>query len=126
MLLTSGVEFAVKKLFFPTTANTQMKVIGVGDGQTSATRDQKDLQGSNKAYKQCDSGFPKQQDNKLTYQVTFKGNEANFAWNEWGVFDVSSGTKEMLNRVQTAMSRKLQGQVWIFEAVITINKGGTK
>lgn len=126
MLLNSGVNFAVGKLFFPDTTNTKMNVIGVGSGTAAASKDQVDLQGTDKFYKQCDNEFPKQSDNKLTYQVTFTGTEANFAWNEWGVFNVAEGQREMLNRVQEAMSRKLPGQVWIFEAEITINKGGSR
>lgn len=102
--------------------NTTNARIGVGDGTTTFSATQTDLQGSNKYRKGMDSGYPKRSGNVLTFKATFSGTEANFAWNEWGVFNAASGGV-MLNRVVEYNGTKQSGQTWIFEVELTINIG---
>jgi len=96
--------------------------IGVGDGTTAFAVTQTDLQGTNKFRKGMDSGYPQRSANVLTFQATYGGTEANFAWQEWGVFNsASSGT--MLCRLVEYNGTKLSGQTWVFQVQITVNIG---
>ena len=78
--------------------------LGVGDSTTAAGTSQTDLQAAtNKLRKAMDSGWPKVgvadglSANQIQFQATFGSSEANFAWNEWAVFNAAAaGT--MLNR----------------------------
>lgn len=96
--------------------------IGVGNGTTVFSVSQTDLQGSSKFRKGMDSGYPKRNGNVLTFKSTFGPNEANFAWEEWGVFNAATGGV-MLNRLVEYNGTKQSGQTWIFEVELTINIG---
>lgn len=96
--------------------------IGVGDSATAFNSAQTDLQGANKLRKTMESGYPIVSGNTITFKATFGINDANFAWNEWGVFNAATGGT-MLNRVVEYNGTKLQGQTWIFEVNLAINIG---
>lgn len=93
--------------------------IGVGDGTTAFSNSQTDLQGTNKYRKGMDSGYPQRSGSTMTFQATFGGTEANFAWNEWGVFNAASGGV-MLNRKVESLGTKASGSTWIFQVQITL------
>lgn len=97
--------------------------IGVGDSITAFAVAQTDLQAStNKLRKVMDATYPTTTGNVLVFQSTYTGAEANFAWNEWGVFNAAAaGT--MLNRVVEYNGTKLSGQTWIFKVTLTVNIG---
>ena len=63
--------------------------IGVGDGTAAFAATQTDLQGTNKFRKGMDTGYPTRTGNVITFRSTFAGTEANFAWQEWGVFNAA-------------------------------------
>lgn len=94
--------------------------LGVGDGTTAFSPTQTDLQGTNKIRKPMDPGYPVRTGTKLTFRATFGSNEANFAWNEWGVFNAASGGV-MLNRLVSSMGTKASGATWVFEVEINIS-----
>lgn len=96
--------------------------IGVGDGTAAFAATQTDLQGTNKFRKGMDAGYPTVTGNVLTFRSTFAGDEANFAWQEWGVFNAASGGT-MLNRLVEYNGTKLAGQTWIFEVELIVNIG---
>jgi hypothetical protein len=97
--------------------------IGVGDSTTAFAASQTDLQAAtNKLRKGMDTGYPTTVENVLTYQATFGSADANFAWNEWGVFNAASGGI-MLNRLVEYNGTKLPGQTWVIQAKLTINIG---
>jgi len=96
--------------------------IGVGDGTTAFDVTQTDLQGTNKFRKGMDSGYPQRSGNVLTFQATYSGAEANFAWQEWGVFNATSGGT-MLCRLVEYNGTKQSGQTWVFQVQITVNIG---
>jgi len=96
--------------------------IGVGDGNAAFDAAQTDLQGVNKARVGMDSGYPQRSGNVLTFKSTFDGNTANFAWEEWGIFNAASGGT-MLNRMVEYNGTKQSGQTWIFEVQLTISIG---
>jgi hypothetical protein len=95
--------------------------IGVGDSTAAFAAAQTDLQAaSNKFRKGMDVGYPTVATNVLTFKSTFGGTEANFAWQEWGVFNAASGGT-MLNRLVENNGTKLNGQTWVFEVQLTIS-----
>jgi hypothetical protein len=94
--------------------------IGVGDGTAAFDAAQTDLQGTNKTRVHMDTGFPTQAANVLTFQSTFSETQANYAWQEWGIFNAeTSGT--MLSRKVEYNGTKLAGQIWIITLTVTIN-----
>lgn len=97
--------------------------IGVGDSNAAFAVGQTDLQAAvNKVRVAMDSGFPTSTGNVLVFQSTFVGTVANWAWNEWGVFnDPAAGA--MLDRVVEYNGTKLSGQTWIFKVTLTVNIG---
>ena len=59
-----------------------------------------------------DAGYPTRSGNVLTFKATFGSEEANFVWNEWGVFNAMSGGV-MLSRKVESMGEKVSGSVWV-------------
>ena len=93
--------------------------IGVGDGVTAFAATQTDLvAAANKFRKAMDATFPTTVGNVLTFKSTFATAEANFAWNEWGVFNASAAGV-MLNRKQEALGTKPSNQTWAFTVTLT-------
>lgn len=96
--------------------------IGVGDGTTAFAASQTDLQGTNKARKGMDADYPKANPPVATFRATFNPSEANFAWNEWGIFNASTGGV-MLSRVVESNGTKQSNQTWVLEVAITFALG---
>ncbi|HET7110286.1 MAG TPA: hypothetical protein VFI41_05405 [Gemmatimonadales bacterium] len=103
-----------------TAFNNANAYIGVGDSTTAYANTQTDLvAATNKFRKAMDATYPQQATNVLTYRSTFALADANFAWNEWGVFNASTaGT--MLNRKQEALGTKANTQSWQFTVTLTL------
>jgi hypothetical protein len=95
--------------------------IGVGDGTTAADPSQTGLLGTNKYYKQVDSGYPQLSGNSVIFQATFGGTEANFSWNEWTVANGCGDTYVNLNRKQESLGTKASGATWILQVQLTIS-----
>jgi hypothetical protein len=95
--------------------------IGVGDSTTAFVATQTDLvAATNKFRKAMDATYPQVATNVLTFRSTFGTADANFAWQEWGVFNASSaGT--MLNRKVESLGTKTSAQSWQFTVTITLN-----
>lgn len=95
--------------------------IGVGDSDTAFSANQTDLQASsNKVRKEMDPGYPQVNGNTITFRATFGPSDANFAWQEWGIFNAESGGA-MLNRVVEYNGTKVAGQTWVFQVTLTIS-----
>lgn len=104
----------------PTLFSNANAYIGVGDGATAFAVGQTDLQAAtNKLRKAMDATYPTQAANVITFRSTFGTAEANFAWNEWGVFNASSGGT-MLNRKVESLGTKTSAQSWQITATITL------
>lgn len=100
--------------------NNANAYIGVGDSATAFVATQTDLQaGANKLRKAMNATYPQRTANAVTYKATFAAGEANFPWNEWGVFNGPAGTDTMLNRKQEALGTKLNTQIWDFSTTLT-------
>jgi hypothetical protein len=66
-----------------------------------------------------DATYPQVSTNVITFRSTFATGDANFAWQEWGVFNASSaGT--MLNRKVESLGTKTSAQTWQFTVTITL------
>ena len=86
--------------------------IGVGDSTTAFAVAQTDLQAAtNKLRKAMDASYPTRSGNVLTFRSTFATGEANFPWQEWGVFNAAAaGT--MINRKVESLGTKASTQSW--------------
>lgn len=86
--------------------------LGVGDSSTAFDVSQTDLQAaSNKLRKAMDATYPSRSGNVVTYRATFGTSEANYAWNEVGVFNAVSGG-QMLSRLVSALGTKTSSASW--------------
>jgi len=93
--------------------------IGVGDSTTAYSASQTDLvAATNKLRKAMDATYPQVATNVVTFRSTFATTDANYAWQEWGVFNASSaGT--MLNRKVESLGTKTSAQTWQFTVTLT-------
>lgn len=112
---TGAVGFAAAFIAFVTSP-----FLGVGDSTNAFAQSQTDLQAAtNKFRKGMDGTYPTRSSGTLTFRSTFGTGEANFPWNEWGVFDAgAAGT--MYSRKQEALGTKTSAQTWQLTATITL------
>ena len=101
--------------------------IGVGSSSAATTAAMTNLQhATNKAYKVVDSA-PTIATNVLTFVATFGTGVANFAWEEWGVFNSAgvtpTGGDIMLNRKNEALGTKTSAQSWEITCTLTVSIG---
>lgn len=103
--------------------NNANAYLGVGDSTTVFAAGQTDLQAAtNKLRKAMDATYPQRSANVLTFKSTFATGDANFAWEEWGVFNASTaGT--MMNRKVESLGIKTSAQSWAFTVTNTLNTG---
>lgn len=94
--------------------------IGVGDGTTAFLQTQTDLQGVSKFRKPMDAGYPQRSNNSLIFKSIFGSTEANFTWNEWGVFNDASGGV-MMGRWVENLGTKSNGSTWAITATLTLS-----
>jgi hypothetical protein len=86
--------------------------LGVGDSSAAFDQAQTDLQSAtHKLRKAMDGGYPTRVSATLTFRATFGTTEANFAWNEVGIFDASAGGT-MYGRTPDALGTKTSAQTW--------------
>lgn len=124
-LTTAGRNFiaaAITNYGSPTFFTNANSYLGVGDSSTAFDAADTDLKAAtNKARKAMDTSYPTTTDNVLVFKSTFATGDANFAWNEWGVFNASSvGT--LLCRKVESLGTKSTG-TWVLTATITITVG---
>lgn len=100
--------------------NNANAYLGVGDSTTAFSAAHTDLQASsNKLRKAMDATYPQRASNVLTFRSTFGTSDANYAWQEWAVFNASSsGT--MFSRKVESLGTKSGSQTWILTATITV------
>lgn len=104
-----------------TAYNNANAFLGVGDSTTAFAATQTDLQAAtNKLRKAMDASFPSRSANVLTYEATFGTADANFVWNEVGLFNASTaGT--MLDRVVVSLGTKTSSATWVLTFTLTLN-----
>lgn len=102
--------------------NNANSSIGVGDSTTAFAATQTDLQAAtNKLRKAMDATYPQVAANVLTFRSTFATSDANFAWQEWAVFNTTSASGgTMLNRKVESLGTKTSAQSWQLTVTITL------
>lgn len=105
-----------------TAFNNANAYIGVGDSTTAHAFTQTDLQGTtNRLRKAMDATYPTNAANVLTFRSTFGTAEANWAWQEWGVFNnPTTGSGTMMNRKVESLGTKTSAQSWQITVTITL------
>lgn len=105
-----------------TAFNNANSYIGVGNSTTAFAAGQTDLQAAagatNQLRKAMDATYPSGATNVIQFRSTFAVGDANFAWNEWGVFNAASGGT-MLNRKVESLGTKTNTQTWQFTVTLT-------
>lgn len=97
--------------------------IGAGDSTTAFNAGQTDLQATtNKLRKAMDATYPQRSGNVLTFRSTFATGEANWAWQEWAIFNASTAGVMMQRKVES-LGTKISTQSWQITATITLNAG---
>jgi hypothetical protein len=100
--------------------NSSNAHLGVGDSSTAFAASQTDLQAaSNKLRKGMESGYPTRSSGAVTYRSLFGTSEANFAWNEWGIFNASTGPTMVTRKVES-LGTKTNTQSWQLTATKTL------
>ena len=93
--------------------------LGVGDSSTAFSAAHTDLQAaSNKLRKAMEASYPTRSAGALTLRSLYGTSEANFAWNEWGSFNASSGGTMVTRKVES-LGTKTSAQSWQLTATIT-------
>lgn len=126
-VIGNGTATAGQTLTF---LNNAQAAIGVGDSSTAAAATQTDLQGAaapaNKFRKGMDATYPLHTDGvvvgaaSILFRSSFLTGEANFVWNEWGVFNsATAGTGRMLNRKVQSLGTKASG-TWQLTITLTL------
>lgn len=102
--------------------------LGVGNSTATAAVTQTDLQGASKRYNSMVSGYPTHTDGTSSSgarQIQFRGlfttAQANYAWNEWGLFNSTGGSKRMLNRKVQALGTKTSSAQWTFTVTLSLS-----
>ena len=106
-----------------TAFNNANAYIGAGDSATAFAAAQTDLQAAtNKLRKAQDATYPQRSANVTTFRSTFSTSDANWAWQEWGVFNAASGGVMMQRKVES-LGTKTSAQSWQMTATITFAAG---
>lgn len=95
--------------------------LGVGDDATAFAKAQTDLIGTN-FRRPMEASFPDVPSavNIITFRSLFGTGEANFAWEEWGIFNgLAGGT--MLSRKVESLGTKTAAQSFQLTVTVTVN-----
>ncbi|MDA8324978.1 MAG: hypothetical protein M0033_02040 [Nitrospiraceae bacterium] len=124
--LTSGINEILKLATGQggTTFTNSNAQIGIGDSTTAPAAGQTDLQAAtNKTYKPMNAGYPTAPSGgQVQFQATFGSTDANYAWNEFVIKNVTSGI--CLNRSTNGgagFGTKVSGTTWTATTTITIS-----
>jgi hypothetical protein len=125
-LIGNGTGTAGQALTFYNNANA---AIGVGDSNTAAADTQTNLSAAtNKLRKAMDATYPLHTDStgtagskSITLRSTFGTSDANWVWNEWGVFNsATDGTGRMLNRKVESLGTKTSSATWVLTITLSL------
>lgn len=123
-LIGNGTATAGAALTFFNNANA---TIGAGNGLTAVAATDTNLVGASKLRRGMNSGYPQHTDGvvaaaaKITFQSTFGTADANFDWQEIGIFNhATDGSGRMLNRKTQAIGVKSSSVSRVVTAEITI------
>lgn len=99
--------------------NSSNAHLGVGSSSTAFSAAHTDLQAvTDKLRKAMEAAYPTRSSGALTFRSLFGTSDANFAWNEWGVFNASTaGT--MFSRKVESLGTKANTQSWQLTVTLT-------
>lgn len=93
---------------------------GVGDSSTAFSAAHTDLQAAtNKTRKAMDATYPQRSANVLTWRSTYATGDANYAWNERGIFNAAAAG-EMLSRKVVSLGTKTSAASWVLTCTDTV------
>ena len=133
LLMYVGANALIDRLVDPAPTHTVFDAsntyIGVGDSTTAVAATQQDLQASTNFHREIvdaaptytvwTSGASSTTHATVAFVATFETGDANFAWNEVGIFNASTaGT--MLNRKVSNMGTKTSADSWVLTCTITL------
>ena len=124
-LVQNGRDFIAAAIILdgpPTFYDAANARLGVGDSTTAYAASQTDLQAVTNKFRKLVSGAPGRSANVLTFIATFATGEANFAWNEIGVFNTATANQGMLSRVVQSLGTKASGD-WSLTLSVTVAVG---
>ena len=94
--------------------------IGVGDSAAVFDAAHTDLQAAtNKMRKGMEATYPARATNALTFRSLFGTADANWAWEEWAVFNAAAA-ETMLNRKVESLGTKTSAQSWQMTVTLTL------
>lgn len=99
--------------------NNANALLGVGNSSVAEAATQTGLQGASQAYAKMMTGFPSRAAQVMTWKTSFGPDQANFAWNEFGVTNASGTGGTDLNRKVSAQGTKTSGQNWTLQLDVT-------
>lgn len=107
----------------PTFFTNANAYLGAGDSNAAFDVAHTDLQAaSNKVRKAMEATYPQRATNVLTFRSLFGTSDANFAWEEWGLFNASSSGTMMSRKVET-LGTKANTQSWQLTCDVTVAIG---
>lgn len=124
-LTNAGRNFIAQAIMndSPTFFTNANAYLGAGDDDTAFDAAQTDLQASsNKVRKAMEATYPQRSSNVLTFRSLFGTSDANFDWEEWGLFNAAS-SGVMLSRKVESLGTKANTQSWQLTAEITVAIG---
>lgn len=119
MIVTSGKNLTLDRLFGLNGPPAAVGFVGVGDSATAAALAQAGLLGANVLIKAADGGTARN-NQTVNIKATFGTGEANFNWNEAGLFNGNvNGTSIMFNRVVIGPFNKTPAVSIVYSTNIT-------
>lgn len=104
----------------PTLFSNANARIGVGDSSTAFSAAHTDLQAATNKFRQpMEATYPTVATNVITFRSLFGSGDANFAINEWGIFNHASAGVMMSRKVES-LGTKVAGSTWQITATITL------
>jgi hypothetical protein len=127
-LIGNGTATAGQALTF---FNNTQAAIGVGDSSTAAAATQTNLQGTTNVTDRIrvamDATYPQHTDAttsgaaNIIFKSTFSTSQANFAWQEWGVFNsATDATGRMLQRKVESLGTKTAASTWALSITLSL------
>jgi hypothetical protein len=122
LIVTNGANIMLNALIVAASPlwNATNARIGVGDSATAATAADTDLNAATNKLRVVVNSIPTVTTNVLTAVATFTTGQANWVWNEWGLFNAASGATSMLNHAVTNLGTKTSASAWTITVTITI------
>ena len=124
-LVNAGRDFIAQAIVndaSPVFYSSGVARLGVGDFAVAYAAAQTDLQAATNKFRKIVTGTPGRAANVLTFIATFATGEANFAWQEIGVFNSATANVGMLCRVVQSLGTKASGD-WTLTHTVTVTVG---